>query len=107
MNPFATHIPALLACLDHTSGPVLELGSSWFRTPIVSAFATDRLVRTIETNPEWYIRVSGLGIYQPITRHRHQFLIVPDYNDASILDQDLDVVILDHEPPPRRGRSVR
>ena len=51
MNPFATHIPALLACLEHTSGPVLELGSGWFSTPIVSAFATDRLVRTIETNP--------------------------------------------------------
>jgi hypothetical protein len=34
-------------------------------TPIVAAFATDRLVRTIETNPEWYVRVAGLGIYQP------------------------------------------
>ena len=41
MNPFATHIPALLACLEHTSGPVLELGSGWFSTPIVSASATD------------------------------------------------------------------
>ncbi len=61
MNPFATHMPALLACLEHTSGPVLELGSGWFSTPIVSAFATDRLVRTIETNPEWYVAspVSG------------------------------------------------
>lgn len=38
MNPFATHIPALLACLECTSGPVLELGSGWFSTPIVSAF---------------------------------------------------------------------
>ena len=44
MNPFATHMPVLLACLEHTSGPVLELGSGWFSTPIVSAFATDRLV---------------------------------------------------------------
>jgi hypothetical protein len=106
MNPFATHMPVLLAFLEHTNGPVLELGSGWFSTPIVSAFATDRLVRTIETNPEWYVRVAGLGIYQPITQHRHQFLFVPDYNDAMILDQQWDVVILDHEPPPRRGHDA-
>ncbi len=60
MNPFATHMPLLLACLRHTTGPVLELGSGWFSTPLLAAFATDRLVRTIETNPQWYDRVSQI-----------------------------------------------
>lgn len=107
MNPFATHIPLLLACLRHTNGPVLELGSGWFSTPLVAAFATDRLVRTIETNPEWYERISRLATYQPITRHRHQILFVPDYDDAPILDQEWSVVLLDHEPPPRRGHDAQ
>ena len=49
MNPFATHMPLLLACLRRTSGPVLELGSGWFSTPLIAALATDRLVRTVET----------------------------------------------------------
>lgn len=106
MNPFATHMPALLACLEHTAGPVLELGSGWFSTPVVAAFATDRLVRTIETNPEWYSRISSLGTYQPITRHRHQFVFVPDYDDAPILEQAWDIVIPDHEPPARRGHDA-
>jgi hypothetical protein len=28
---------------------------------------------------------------------------VPDYEEAPIFDQDWDIVLLDHEPPPRRG----
>jgi hypothetical protein len=103
MNPFATHMPVLLACLRHTTGPVLELGSGWFSTPLVAAFATDRLVRTVETNHEWYDRISRICTYQPITRHRHQVIYVPDYDDAPIDDHHWSVVLLDHEPPPRRG----
>ena len=103
MNPFATHMPLLLACLRRTSGPVLELGSGWFSTPLIAAFATDRLVRTIETNPEWYDRISRVCTYQPITRHRHQIVFVPDYSDAPMDDHEWSVVLLDHEPPPRRG----
>lgn len=103
MNPFATHMPVLLACLRHTAGPVLELGSGWFSTPLVAAFATDRLVRTVETNHEWYDRISRVCTYQPITRHRHQIVFVPDYNDAPMDDHQWSVVLLDHEPPPRRG----
>lgn len=103
MNPFATHMPLLLACLRHTNGPVLELGSGWFSTPLVAAFATDRLVRTIETNPQWYDRVSQIATFQPITHHRHQIVYVPDYNDAPMDDHQWSVVLLDHEPPPRRG----
>lgn len=106
MNPFATHMPLLLACLRHTTGPVLELGSGWFSTPLVAAFATNRLVRTVETNPEWYDRICRVATYQPITRHRHQILFVPDYDDAPILDHEWSVVLLDHEPPPRRGHDA-
>ena len=31
---------------------------------------------------------------------------MPDYNDAPILDQQWDVVILGHEPPSRRGHDA-
>lgn len=103
MNPFSTHIPILLVCLRHTTGPVLELGSGWFSTPVLSTFATGRLVRTVETNPEWHSRITQISTYQPITSHRHQVVFVPDYNDAPMDDHDWSIVFLDHEPPPRRG----
>jgi hypothetical protein len=96
-------MPVLLACLRRTTGPVLELGSGWFSTPLVAAFATDRLVRTVETNHEWYNSISRVCTYQPITRHRHQIVFVPNYNDAPVDDHQWSVVLLDHEPPPRRG----
>ena len=48
MNPFATHMPVLLACLEHTSGPVLELGSGWFSTPV--AKGASRSTTTKSTN---------------------------------------------------------
>lgn len=106
MNPFATHMPTLLACLQHTSGPVLELGSGWFSTPVLSAFATDRLVRTVETDRDWHALVSRICTNQPITPHRHQIIYVPDYEEAPIFDQDWEIVLLDHEPPPRRGADA-
>ena len=81
MNPFATHMPSLLACLRHMSGPVLELGSGWYSTPVLSAFATDRLVSTVESNREWHDLVSRICTYQPITPHRHQIVYVPDFDD--------------------------
>lgn len=106
MNPFATHIPILLACLEHTEGPVLELGSGWFSTPVLSAFATERLVRTVESDRQWHGLVSKICHYQPVTNHRHQIVHVPDYDDAPIMDHDWSVVLLDHEPPPRRGHDA-
>ncbi len=54
MNPFATHIPVLLACLRHTTGPILEFGSGWFSTPIINAFAVGRFARTIEADAKWH-----------------------------------------------------
>lgn len=103
MNPFSTHIPILLACLRKTEGPILELGSGWFSTPVLSAFATGRFVRTVEANPEWYSRIMQIAGYQPITNHRHQVLFAPNYDDAPIDDHDWGIVLLDHEPPARRG----
>ena len=103
MNPFATHIPLLLACLRKTSGPVLELGAGWFSTPIMAAFATNRLVRTIETSREWFEKIHQVCTYQPITNHRHQIIYSPNYDDAPMFDHHWSIVFLDHEPPPRRG----
>ena len=103
MNPFATHMQVLQSCLEHTSGPVLELGSGWFSTPVLAAYADTRLVRTVESDPNWFVRVAQLGVSQSLVDHRHQFVFVPRYDDAPVLDYHWDIVLLDHEPPARRG----
>jgi hypothetical protein len=106
MNPFATHIPVLLACLRRTTGPVLEFGSGWFSTPILSAFAVGRLVRTVEADPRWFPLIVPVGAHQPATKHDHQLVFVPDYQQAPIDDHFWSVALIDHEPPQRRGIDV-
>ena len=107
MNPIATHIPILLECLEHTDGPVLELGGGWFSTPIVSAFATDRLVVTVEADRHWHSLISQICLNQPVTNHRHEIIHVSDYDDAPIMDHNWSIVFLDHGPAPRRGRDAK
>lgn len=85
MNPIATHIPALLACLRHTAGPVLELGSGWFSAPILSAFATDRLVRTVETNREWHSQITA----KPCKK-AHECLLDPNKSKTQSRRNELD-----------------
>lgn len=105
MNPFATHIPVLLAWLRHTSGPILEFGSGWFSTPVINAFAVGRLARTVEADPKWHPVVAPVCTHQPVTRHDHQLVFVADYDQAPVDDHFWSVVLIDHEPP-RRGVDV-
>src|SRR4051794_4790555 len=100
MNPYATHVPVLLACLRRTTGPILEFGSGWFSTPIIAAFAIDRLARTVEVDPHWFSVVSSVCTQQP-TAHRHQIVFAPDYQHAPIDDHDWSVVLIDHRPADR------
>lgn len=52
---YGSHMPALLACVALIRGPVLELGVGHFSTPQLHAIcgATNRLLVSAESNPEW------------------------------------------------------
>ena len=106
MNPYGTHIPILLACLHRTSGPILELGSGWYSTPLINAFAHGRLARTIESDPDWFAKISAIGLYHPHTTKSHQFIFAPDFDLAPVKDQRWSVALIDHEPPSRRGGDL-
>lgn len=100
MNPFATHIPVLLACLQYTDGPILELGAGLYSTPLVNAFASqERYARTIEANGRWYGRVIAPLLS---VSSKHHELIHSDYEQARLLDHHWSVVLIDHAPARRR-----
>ena len=50
MNPFATHMPTLIACLQHTTGPVLELGSGWF-CPLLCSLSSGVFIGRLKELP--------------------------------------------------------
>jgi hypothetical protein len=53
---YQSHLPALLACIAVTDGPVLELGVGHFSTPHLHALcgAMGRLLGSWEDNREWF-----------------------------------------------------
>lgn len=52
---WSSHLPALLACIGATTGPVLELGVGHFSTPVLHAIcgAQGRFLASWESDPEW------------------------------------------------------
>ena len=106
MNPIATHIPILLACLRHTSGPILEMGAGFFSTPLVNAFAVGRIARTIETDGPWYSTLAPICTQRPVYAHQHQFVFVPDYAQATVEDHFWSLVLIDHGPAERRKIDI-
>lgn len=52
---YQSHLPALLACVASTVGPVLELGVGYFSTPQLHAIcgASKRFLVSVESDAEW------------------------------------------------------
>lgn len=52
---YQSHLPAILACVAITDGPVLELGVGHFSTPHLHALcgAMNRALVSVEKDPEW------------------------------------------------------
>ncbi len=107
MNPYATHMSVLISCLRRTSGPVLELGGGWYSTAVLNAFAHNgRIVRTIESDVQWFHKLSTIALHGPSPVKSHQMVFAPNYDVAPIDDQYWSVVLIDHEPPGRRGADL-
>jgi len=89
--------------LKRTSGPILELGSGWFSTPLIAAFSAGRYVRTIESDAGWLRVVALPCVARRFAEGKHDVVYVKDFADAPVEDKHWSVVLVDHEPPPRRG----
>lgn len=70
---YQSHLPALLACIAVTDGPVLELGVGHFSTPHLHALclATKRNLVSVEQNKEWHVEFKKYDHIE--TRHSHRF----------------------------------
>lgn len=106
--PGGTHIPVLLACLQKTSGPVLEFGVGCWSTSLMTLFAAgDRYVRSVESDKRWFELFCQM--HKAVDHARkswggtHDVIHVPNYDDAVVDDHRWDIVFLDHNPPERRG----
>lgn len=87
---WGSHLPALLACIAVTDGPVLELGVGHFSTPHLHAIcgAMDRFLVSVEADGEWWQEFHGR--YSSSERHA---LIKENYPNWR-----WSVAFIDHSP---------
>lgn len=92
---YATHLPCLISCVLRTQGPVIEVGSGMFSTPILHDICQygQRELWTIEANPQW--------------RQSLSYLKTPWHHFAEeIPDKEWAVALIDSAPVEARRAQV-
>lgn len=92
---WGSHLPALLACIGATKGPVLELGVGHFSTPALHALcgAMKRSLISIESNDEWLVQ------FKPQYSSKQHRLYKSDGNHTDCTVQPhYGVAFIDHSP---------
>ena len=97
---FATHLPALAGCVAHTDGPVLELGSGLYSTPVLHAMCQGRELVTTDSNAAWLDRLRYME------SDTHRFVHVEDWERLPLLDRDWSVALVDQSPGRSRARTI-
>ena len=99
---YSSHLPVLAAAMQHTSGPVLELGAGFGSTYLLHGLcgATGRKLTTLETDDEWLLRFMDYG------RPWHEFKKVDSYLNLTEYKDAWGLVFVDHGMYEQRGHSV-
>lgn len=112
---YGTHMPVLATVLAYTDGPVLEMGSGDFSTPLLHGMcsASKRILHTCDTDRKW------LGFFKYLENEWHKLFYVRVYDndwdlnpkphmwDAIGKDMHWSVVFIDHRPGERRVGDVQ
>lgn len=95
-KPAGSHIPVLVEYVLKTDKPVVELGSGWYSTPLLSWLCFDRGLdfSSYESDMSWVIGLDGMTLH------------VNSYDDAP-LERELGIVFIDHAPAERRIVDIK
>ena len=95
-NPSGTHLPYLARLLQRINGPILELGSGFFSTPLLYWHAVSRgqQFRSYETNKSW---ADTMGA--PVE-------FVGDWSQVNMREMRWSLVFIDHGQSMVRKRTL-
>jgi len=100
---YSSHLPVLLRALAVTDGgPVLELGTGLFSTPVLhwACAPTERRLVSLESDAKY------LAFARQFETPWHEVRAVTDW-DAADIEHPWDVVLVDHAPEGRRKEDIR
>lgn len=106
---YATHLGALIACINKTSGDVLELGTGIFSTPYLHYACTigKRNLLSLDGDKAWIRNYAESDFAHYLYRNEyHKLEYVPDWDKAPI-EKEWDVVLVDQTPDEARKESVK
>lgn len=111
---YGTHMCPLTVAVVNTVGPILELGSGDYSTPLLHALCAKnkRLLVSTDTDKKW------LDLFMDLERSWHTFVYISVYEDDYQLnpkphkwdsignDIHWSVVFIDHRPGERRVEDI-
>lgn len=102
MDLFSTHQRSLVVSAANTSGPVLELGSGWYSTPLLHELCkpSGRVLFTIDDSEEW------VSQFRNLETRSHSIKHVPLWEDAVFSEPRYGLVFVDHAPAHRRKEEI-
>ncbi len=94
---YGSHLPVLMAAMQATSGPVLELGAGVFSTPILHWLCTlaKRELMTYDNDRKY------LDWAHNYTNEYHTLSHVANW-DAAVIERPWSMALVDHSPSERR-----
>lgn len=100
---YSSHLPILIKVLQISEGPVLELGSGVFSTPVMHWLCLDnkRELVTYENYKEHY------EMNKVFQTEMHKIIFIKNWDEAKIEGLHWGVAFVDHEPRERRVVEIR
>jgi len=100
---YGSHVPILAAAVARTSGPVIELGTGWWSTPMLHMLCKGRYLLSLETEPGW------LANFQFMQSPNHIVRQVDDWwKEKDIDEKEWAVAFVDSHPGEMRpGLALR
>jgi hypothetical protein len=93
-----SHLPLLIKLVLMTDGPILELGTGFFSTPVLHWLCAEKKRKLVSCeSSEMFIEVANNFISD-----FHEVKLVKDWDKEDIESQHWSVVLIDHAPGPKR-----
>lgn len=99
---WGSHLPLLIKAMNISRGPVLELGTGMFSTPVLHWLCIDqgRKLSSYENFRQYY------ELIKQFETAAHKVVYVEDWKALDIESTHWGVVFLDHHPKGRRGKEA-
>ena len=107
---YATHLGALIACVNKTKGDVLELGMGLFSTPYLHYACTigKRNLLSLENDPGWCKQFKNSDFMHFLYENDyHKIELVENYEESPLIQKEWDVVLIDQTPDGSRKESAK